>query len=206
MVRVTKEWLENGMKGGVGIKSKQCKILGIPYPPPKGWKYLAIGKLLTDEEAQTFLVLRDKKLRLKTFVEQAGWSGQKDKIPEKQLKPVVVKIKKGRVSKHRKVQTQNVNESLPVNENEMITLTAELLQKGLSNGHWTKAQCMLFGIPIDHNRKFKKLLIGREVSKEVYENFLSLRKTTGRKRYVEKMKQLYTSLLNQNPNYTISFS
>ena len=206
MVRVTKEWLESGMKGGVGIKSKQCKILGIPYPPPKGWKYLAIGRLLTDEEAQTFLILKDKRLRAKTFIEQAGWVKQENPISEKKPKHIVIKVKKRKVSKPQKSLEPKVEESLPVNNKGMITLTPELLKRGSSNGHWTKSQCMLLGIPIDHNKQFKKLLVGKEVSKEVYENFLSLKKPTGRKRYVEKMKELYKTLFNQNLNYTISFS
>ena len=135
MVRVTKEWLESGMKGGVGIKSKQCKILGIPYPPPKGWKYLAIGRLLTDEEAQTFLVLKDKRLRAKTFIEQAGWVKQENPISEKKPKHIVIKVKKRKVLKPQKSSEPKVEESLPVNDKGMITLTQELLKRGSSNGH-----------------------------------------------------------------------
>ena len=49
------------MKSGVGIRAKPCKILGLPYPPPSGWRRLVIGKTLTDDEAECFYLLRDRK-------------------------------------------------------------------------------------------------------------------------------------------------
>lgn len=58
---VTKEWLESGMKSGVGIKKSQCEILGLSYPPLKGWKKKVIGMIITKEQSEAFLELKNKR-------------------------------------------------------------------------------------------------------------------------------------------------
>lgn len=65
---------------------------------------------------------------------------------------------------------------------------------------------MLFGIPLNRNRQYKKLLIGKEISVKMYEDFLSLQKGMGNKVYRQKMRRLYTTLLNQSFAYNIPFS
>lgn len=54
MVKVTYEWLEEHTYRGVGLKKKQGKILGLPYPLEKGWKRKVIGMEISDKDAEKF--------------------------------------------------------------------------------------------------------------------------------------------------------
>lgn len=171
---ITKEWLESGMKGGIGIKSKQCKFLGLPYPPPKGWKYLVIGNTISDIDAQKFLYLRDKK-NLNYFVPGENIKSEKPEF----MKP--------------KEKQSNT-----------VVLTEEMVKKGF-NKKFSKAQCMVLGIPTQRNKAYKKSLIGQEIDKSVYKEFLSLRTKIGKKSYIKKMQELYKTILNQNYDYEIPF-
>lgn len=58
-VLVTEDFLKRGMSGQGGWNAKQFAILGIDWPPRKGWKYGIVNRLwLTPEDAETFLALR----------------------------------------------------------------------------------------------------------------------------------------------------
>lgn len=175
MVRVTKEWLESGMKGGVGIKSKQCKILGIPYPPPKGWKKIVIGKYISETDAENFLILKDKK-----------------------------KIKHTRVTEIQQIPSEK-KITKPNNSNNTIVLTENMVKNGFGKKQLSKGQCMLLGIPTAHNKKYIKDLVGKEIDRDTYKEFRSLKNKMGKKAYINKMQTLYRTILNQNFTYNIPF-
>lgn len=72
-----------------------------------------------------------------------------------------------------------------------MILTEELFKKGLKSGKYiSKAQCLLFGIPVENNRKQKKILIGKEITEETYNRFLELKLKQKRKSVLEKVKTL----------------
>ncbi len=51
---VTEEWLRANMNGGIGITAKQLKVLGLLWPPRKGWLKSIIGTEITDKQAEAF--------------------------------------------------------------------------------------------------------------------------------------------------------
>jgi len=54
------------MNKGSGIKREQCKVLGIQYPPSKGWKKQVIGMEITSQQAICVLELKNKRHLSKT--------------------------------------------------------------------------------------------------------------------------------------------
>lgn len=59
---VTHEFIEQG----AFVKSwnkAQMRILGVPYPQPKGWKHRAVGMTISVEDAGRFLALRGQAKR-----------------------------------------------------------------------------------------------------------------------------------------------
>jgi hypothetical protein len=54
-VRVTEDFLLAARSARGGWTSEQLRILGVDWPPVKGWKRLAIGRTLTAQEARDFL-------------------------------------------------------------------------------------------------------------------------------------------------------
>lgn len=57
-MKITKDFLEKGMKRGIGATSTQIKLLGLSYPPMKGWKKSMIGKEIDAEKAELYLSLK----------------------------------------------------------------------------------------------------------------------------------------------------
>lgn len=77
---------------------------------------------------------------------------------------------------------------------ETIILTKELLRAGTNHGSGslTVKQCEILGIPFLNNKKHKQALIGKEISKELYDKFcsekLTLGKKVARKKRLQKLK------------------
>ena len=57
-VLLTKWMIENGLSSNGGFNKKQLEILGIEWPPQKGWKTSVIGQTVTKEDYQQFLESR----------------------------------------------------------------------------------------------------------------------------------------------------
>lgn len=55
---INDDFIKSGMGDGGGLSKKQLAILGIEWPPPKGWKDKVIGRKISDEEADAFIKLR----------------------------------------------------------------------------------------------------------------------------------------------------
>lgn len=60
MVRVNEELIESGKSEAGGWNSKQLSLLGVSWPPRRGWKKLAIGTCVSKESAEMFVLLRGK--------------------------------------------------------------------------------------------------------------------------------------------------
>jgi hypothetical protein len=43
-----------------GWTKAQFKILGVPWPPRKGWKKSVIGKAITEDEVKRFIEAREE--------------------------------------------------------------------------------------------------------------------------------------------------
>ena len=58
MVRITESLLDAGRSDRGGLNKNQLAVLGIDWPPAKGWKRQLIGMEIPDEAADSFLALR----------------------------------------------------------------------------------------------------------------------------------------------------
>ena len=57
-VKITLEIIEQGQSKEGGWNQAQLEILGVPWPPIKGWKTRLCGDELTQEEHDKFLSLK----------------------------------------------------------------------------------------------------------------------------------------------------
>ena len=51
---ITKDYLDRNKTTKGAYTRRQLSILGIAWPPIKGWKSLILGKVLTSDEANEF--------------------------------------------------------------------------------------------------------------------------------------------------------
>ena len=58
MTKITDELLESGRSESGGWSRAQLHLIGVAWPPPKGWKRTAIGREVPDEVAAEFVSLR----------------------------------------------------------------------------------------------------------------------------------------------------
>ena len=54
-VLLTKQMIEEGLSSKGGYNKKQLKILGVEWPPQKGWKSALIGTMISQKQYQNFL-------------------------------------------------------------------------------------------------------------------------------------------------------
>ncbi len=54
---VTNDFINRGRNGPGGWKREQLAIIGVPWPPTKGWKKQAIGRKISEKDAERFLQL-----------------------------------------------------------------------------------------------------------------------------------------------------
>jgi hypothetical protein len=62
---VTKELILAGKTGSGGWKAKQLKIIGVSWPPEKGWMDRAVGRLISNEDADRFVSYKGTKRKPK---------------------------------------------------------------------------------------------------------------------------------------------
>ena len=67
MVKITEQLLEQGKSSRGAWSNKQLKALGLKegFNFNKGWKYKLIGKMVSKEQVNTFLALKDAHLKNK---------------------------------------------------------------------------------------------------------------------------------------------
>jgi hypothetical protein len=61
-VEITQELFDAGKSYRGGWSAKQLKVIGIEWPPEKGWMQKAMGKRIPDSDAQLFIQLRKTKV------------------------------------------------------------------------------------------------------------------------------------------------
>lgn len=54
-VLLTKQMIEEGISSKGGYNKKQLEILGVEWPPQKGWKSALIGTMISKKQYQNFL-------------------------------------------------------------------------------------------------------------------------------------------------------
>ena len=54
-VLLTKQMIESGISSRGGYNKKQLAILGIDWPPYKGWKSALVGTMISLKQYQDFL-------------------------------------------------------------------------------------------------------------------------------------------------------
>jgi hypothetical protein len=52
---ITDEFLEQNKTERGGWTKAQLAILGVAWPPARGWKWTAIGKTISDDDARRFV-------------------------------------------------------------------------------------------------------------------------------------------------------
>lgn len=62
-VILTEELIRQGMKAGIGMKGAQARLLGISWPLKTGWLESSIGRLVSSEDFEAFLELKDAKAK-----------------------------------------------------------------------------------------------------------------------------------------------
>lgn len=62
MTTVTEELIEQGKSSNGGWSMGQLALLGVPWPPQRGWKAQVIGKTIRSEDAAEFARLKDQHL------------------------------------------------------------------------------------------------------------------------------------------------
>jgi ribonuclease HI len=58
-IEVTDELIDAAMSAAGGWSRKQLAILGVPWPPVKGWRAMLIGTKLDADKAATLILLKD---------------------------------------------------------------------------------------------------------------------------------------------------
>lgn len=80
LVRVTMELIEAGKYGPGGWNAKQLYLIGIKWPPRKGWRHKAIKNLISEENAKLFVAL--KGLSKKVLRKHHGSNRRKKSVSE----------------------------------------------------------------------------------------------------------------------------
>jgi hypothetical protein len=57
LVTVTAELIEAGRSERGGWSKAQLALLGVPWPPPAGWKEVVVGRAIPRPDAKRFLQL-----------------------------------------------------------------------------------------------------------------------------------------------------
>ena len=63
---ITHQFIEDGMSGKGGWTAEQLSLLGISWPPSKGWKHMVVGSRIDDSCARKFLELGEERKSMKS--------------------------------------------------------------------------------------------------------------------------------------------
>ena len=63
MTVITDELVRQGENGSGGWNREQLKIIGVGWPPRRGWIRRAIGKVISDDDAARFVSMKGKTIR-----------------------------------------------------------------------------------------------------------------------------------------------
>lgn len=67
---ITAEVFDCAISSNGGFSSAQLALLGIPFPPPKGWKQQLLGKPAPRESVEKFIALKDRHLQKRSEGEE----------------------------------------------------------------------------------------------------------------------------------------
>ena len=59
LVTITNAFIDSGKSSKGAWNARQLRLLGVEWPPQKGWKCDIIGTKIVKEAAEQFLALRD---------------------------------------------------------------------------------------------------------------------------------------------------
>jgi len=59
-VKITEEFLVSGLSMRGGYSRRQLELLGVSWPPQKGWKLTVMDRAISDEVAEEFVALSDR--------------------------------------------------------------------------------------------------------------------------------------------------
>lgn len=98
-MRVTKQWLvDNATLNGAWTRS-QLNVLGIEWPPAKGWQDRICGKELNDREVEQFKAARFKKGKDDIHAIYSELVKRLAELPESDLDYLLEKINELKVTK-----------------------------------------------------------------------------------------------------------
>ena len=57
LLQITRQWLNENKTPAGGFLREQLKIVGVEWPPAKGWVKQVVGQLIPDDDARRFEAL-----------------------------------------------------------------------------------------------------------------------------------------------------
>lgn len=63
MLLISQKLIEDGKSGAGGWNRQQIILLGLTWPPHKGWRKDVIGNPISEEDAKRFVSLKDRSLK-----------------------------------------------------------------------------------------------------------------------------------------------
>lgn len=69
--------IEMGMRSGIGINKDQCHLIGLPYPPEKGWKSRLVGTKVKKTVFKRYLALNGLSRKSRASLEVGGGTALK---------------------------------------------------------------------------------------------------------------------------------
>lgn len=66
-MHITQDLISKGGSGSGGWNKQQLDLLGVPWPPKKGWRKRVCGKHISRADAEKFLALKGATLRSQKF-------------------------------------------------------------------------------------------------------------------------------------------
>jgi predicted RNase H-like HicB family nuclease len=93
-MKITRELIDSGASSAGGWNKPQLALLGVPWPPERGWPQRIIGTQISEESAAEFVKLKGSKLRkpkpLSANQEAAREHFEVEKYPPKVAGPYLV--------------------------------------------------------------------------------------------------------------------
>src|SRR5690554_738103 len=89
---ITEDFIEDGATNKIGISKAQFALLGVEYPPPKGWKKWILGKYISQESAEKYLACKGIPTKR---INKVYYTPVKKKKKKKHRARKIVRLKKG---------------------------------------------------------------------------------------------------------------
>lgn len=69
LVPITQRLIESGMSEQGGWNRKQLELIGVKWPPLRGWRRRAEGMLISESDAATFVRLKGRTIKVSKQVD-----------------------------------------------------------------------------------------------------------------------------------------